>query len=178
MRGRIADAEDAVQEAFSRLMSADIDTIDDVRGWLIVVVSRISLDQLRSATARREIPAMSEISTEMGATTDPADRITLEDSVRLAMLVVLERLTPVDGSSSCCTMSSPMVSLPTGRATHTRHVSRFGAGPHCARHTAIWDPLVNSRTPCVERCLALCWLTRGVLDARRTPSGRASWMTD
>jgi len=96
MRGRIADAEDAVQEAFSRLMSADIDTIDDVRGWLIVVVSRISLDQLRSATARREIPAMSEISTEMGATTDPADRITLEDSVRLAMLVVLERLTPVE----------------------------------------------------------------------------------
>jgi RNA polymerase sigma-70 factor (ECF subfamily) len=96
MRGRIADAEDAVQEAFSRLVSADIDTIDDVRGWLIVVVSRISLDQLRSATARREIPAVSEDLDAMGATTDPADRITLEDSVRLAMLVVLERLTPAE----------------------------------------------------------------------------------
>ena len=96
MHGRIADAEDAVQEAFSRLMCADIDEIHDVRGWLIVVVSRITLDQLRSATARREIPAASEDLDGRSATPDPADRITLEDSVRLAMLVVLERLTPAE----------------------------------------------------------------------------------
>ena len=96
MHGRITDAEDAVQEAFSRLISVDIDEIEDIRGWLIVVVSRISLDQLRSAPARREISAVSEDLDGRSATADPADRITLEDSVRLAMLVVLQRLTPAE----------------------------------------------------------------------------------
>src|SRR5581483_4323555 len=54
MLGNIADAEDMVQEAFVRLMRADVDAIDDVRGWLVVVVSRLCLDHLRSARVRRE----------------------------------------------------------------------------------------------------------------------------
>ena len=54
MLGNIQDAEDVVQEAFSRLLTQEIDTIDDVRGWLVVVVSRLCLDQLRSARNRRE----------------------------------------------------------------------------------------------------------------------------
>ena len=100
MLGNIQDAEDAVQEGFSRLLVRDIAEIDDVRGWLIVVVSRICLDQLRSARHRREIrtpPA------ETGATvavtsplSDPADRITLDDSIQMAMLVVLQQLSPAE----------------------------------------------------------------------------------
>src|ERR1700736_6777949 len=54
MLGRIQDAEDAVQEAFTRLLRVDVDEIDDIRGWLVVVVSRLCLDQLRSARTRRE----------------------------------------------------------------------------------------------------------------------------
>ncbi len=56
MLGHIAAAEDAVQEAFSRLANADIDQIEAVRGWLIVVTSRICLDQIRAAPSRHEEP--------------------------------------------------------------------------------------------------------------------------
>ena len=49
MLENIQDAEDVVQDAFGRLLASDIDSIDDIRGWLVVVVSRLCLDQLRSA---------------------------------------------------------------------------------------------------------------------------------
>src|SRR6266516_4520596 len=98
MLGSINDAEDAVQEAFARLMRVDLEEIDDVRGWLVVVVTRLCLDQLRSARARREAyigPWLPEPLVEIpGEEPDPADRVTLDDSVRMALLVVLERLTP------------------------------------------------------------------------------------
>src|SRR5580765_7808661 len=54
MLGNIHDAEDVVQDAFGRLVRHGIDGIDDVRGWLVVVVSRLCLDHLRSAHTRRE----------------------------------------------------------------------------------------------------------------------------
>jgi RNA polymerase sigma-70 factor, ECF subfamily len=53
MLGDIGSAEDVVQDAFSRLMRADIAEIEDVRGWLIVVTSRLCLDLIRSARSRR-----------------------------------------------------------------------------------------------------------------------------
>jgi RNA polymerase sigma-70 factor (ECF subfamily) len=98
MLGQIQDAEDAVQEAFTRLLHVDIDEIDDIRGWLVVVVSRICLDQLRSAKTRRESYAGSlddeRAPASLPSGEDPADRVTLDDSVRLALLVVLEDLSP------------------------------------------------------------------------------------
>ena len=100
MLGRIQDAEDVVQEAFSRLVRADIGAIEDVRGWLIVVVSRICLDELRSAKHRRET-TVGSVDDAVGqpspaSEADPADRVTLDDNVRLALLVVLEELTPAE----------------------------------------------------------------------------------
>jgi len=98
MLGTVSDAEDVVQEAFTRLFRQDRDQIQDVRGWLVVVVTRLCLDQLRSARVKREAyvgPWLPEPVVE-GDTVDPADRITLDDSVRMAMLVVLERLTPAE----------------------------------------------------------------------------------
>ena len=53
MLGTVTEAEDVVQEAFARLLREDIETIEDVRGWLVVVTTRLSLDQLRSARAKR-----------------------------------------------------------------------------------------------------------------------------
>ena len=98
MLGRIQDAEDAVQEAFTRLLVGDIDRIDDLRGWLAVVVSRICLDELRSAKVRQKGNAGSlddeRPPAALPAGDDPADRVTLDDSVRLALLVVLEELSP------------------------------------------------------------------------------------
>jgi RNA polymerase sigma-70 factor, ECF subfamily len=105
MLGDIGAAEDVVQDAFSRLLRARPGEIEDERGWLIVVTSRLCLDQIRSARARRERPHdASEIEFVPGgqatvgqqAPVDPADRVTLDDNVRLALLVVLQRLSPAE----------------------------------------------------------------------------------
>src|SRR6202521_612446 len=98
----IGAAEDAVQEAFARLVVADFDGIDDKRGWLIVVTSRICLNQINSARSRRERPHETSTRDFVGPPTtrtmsvDPADRVTLDDEVRLALLVVLQKLKPAE----------------------------------------------------------------------------------
>ncbi|OBI93602.1 RNA polymerase subunit sigma [Mycobacterium alsense] len=92
MLGDVGDAEDIAQEAFLRLSRADPDEIDDVRGWLTVVASRLCLDQARSARARHERPG--EVERPAPARSDPADRVTLDDEVRAALLEVLRRLNP------------------------------------------------------------------------------------
>lgn len=97
MLGDIGDAEDVAQEAFLRLSRADLSQIDDVRGWLTVVAGRLCLDQVRSARARREHPE--DIGPDVAALNqsrraDPADRVTLDDEVRTALLEVLQRLSP------------------------------------------------------------------------------------
>src|SRR5579859_6990021 len=93
--GSYSDAEDVVQEAFSRLLRTDLDPIEDVRAWLVVVVSRLCLDQLRSARVRHEAyvgPWFPEpLLFSDGAASDPADVVTMDESVRFALLVVLER---------------------------------------------------------------------------------------
>lgn len=107
MLGDLGEAEDVVQEAFTRLVRVDIDELDDVRGWLVTVVSRLCLDVLRSARWKRQssIGAGSEPSfdapadrgrSRAGRAIDPADRVTLDDSVRLALLAVLQRLSPAE----------------------------------------------------------------------------------
>jgi RNA polymerase sigma-70 factor, ECF subfamily len=100
MLGSLSEAEDVVQEAFVRLVRADLDEIQDLRGWLVVVVSRLCLDQLRSARSQREAyvgPWLPEpLIQPPDQAVDPAERVTLDDSVRMALLVVLERLTPAE----------------------------------------------------------------------------------
>lgn len=98
--GDIGGAEDVVQVAFTRLIQADPDGIDDPRGWLIVVTSRLCFDQVKSARFRRE-EARDAFTLDWEnrpgeAVTDPADRVTLDDDVRLALLVVLQRLSPAE----------------------------------------------------------------------------------
>jgi RNA polymerase sigma-70 factor (ECF subfamily) len=93
MLGSVSEAEDAVQEAFMRLLNVDLDEIEDVRGWLVVVTGRICLDQMGSARVRHA--AGHDLSPEVSVDTpDPADVVTLDDSIRMALAVVLERLTP------------------------------------------------------------------------------------
>jgi RNA polymerase sigma-70 factor, ECF subfamily len=94
----IGAAEDAVQEAFARLADAESDRIEDQRGWLIVVTSRICLNQINTARSRREHAHETSTIESAGQTPppDPADRVTLDDEVRLALLVVLQRLKPAE----------------------------------------------------------------------------------
>jgi RNA polymerase sigma factor (sigma-70 family) len=109
--GSLAEAEDAVQEAYARwyaLSRQQRDAIESPGAWLTTVASRICLDLLGSARARREryvgewipepLPGRAEwISARPGGTTaDPADRVTLDESVSMAFLVVLESMTPAE----------------------------------------------------------------------------------
>src|SRR3989475_6632543 len=101
MLGDLGAAEDVVQDAFARLLRAGAGEIDDERGWLIVVTSRLALDQIRSARARRERahdPGEIEFAAPRAQPplADPADRITFDDSVRLALLVMLQKLSPAE----------------------------------------------------------------------------------
>src|SRR5258707_6982027 len=100
MLGDIGAAQDTVQDAFSRLLRSEIDEIEDLRGWLIVVTSRLCLDQIRSARVRRErahdAAEIEFVPAAQPELADPADRVTFDDSVSLALLVVLQRLSPAE----------------------------------------------------------------------------------
>jgi RNA polymerase sigma-70 factor (ECF subfamily) len=97
--GDVGDAEDVAQEAFLRLSRVGPGEIDDVRGWLTVVTSRLCLDQVRSARTRYERlsqPDHADLDAVVAEsrTLDPADRVTLDDEVRTALMEVLRRLSP------------------------------------------------------------------------------------
>jgi RNA polymerase sigma-70 factor (ECF subfamily) len=94
--GNVSEAEDAVQEAFARLLDRDLDEIDDVGGWLAVVVSRLCFDRLRSADWQRRSSTAVQDERHPAADMDPADRITLDHEVRLALHVVMAQLTPAE----------------------------------------------------------------------------------
>jgi RNA polymerase sigma-70 factor (ECF subfamily) len=101
--GSLAEAEDCVQEAWLRLLRVpDPGSIRDLGAWLTTAVSRLALDALGSARARRERyvgPWLPEPLVEDLDGTDPADRVTLDESVSMALLVVLERLSPAERTS-------------------------------------------------------------------------------
>ena len=97
MLGSRSEAEDAVQEAWLRLSRSDTEAVENLAGWLTTVVARVSLDMLRSRRARREDYAGSwlpepVVTIENG----PEDEAVLADSVGLALLVVLDTLTPAE----------------------------------------------------------------------------------
>jgi RNA polymerase sigma-70 factor (ECF subfamily) len=109
--GSLADAEDAVQETYARwyaMSPRQREDIESVGAWLTKVASRICLDLLGSARARREryvgewlpepLPEPTEWTSGRpgGTTADPADRVTLDESVSMAFLVVLDSMTPAE----------------------------------------------------------------------------------
>ena len=99
MLGSLSEADDAVQEAWIRLDRRDPGGTDDMRGWLTVVVGRICLDTLRSRRSRREDYKGSWLPEPIVAWAPddgPADDVVLADSIGLALLVVLETLTPAE----------------------------------------------------------------------------------
>ena len=107
--GSLADAEDVVQETYARWYAMTRDqqeAIESPGAWLTTVAGRICLDLLRSARARREryvgqwvpepVPERTEWVSTRSGDIDPADRITLDESVSMAFLVVLESMTPAE----------------------------------------------------------------------------------
>lgn len=101
--GSLSEAEDLVQEAWLRLERIDRAEIRNLRAWLTTVVSRLALDALTSARSRRESyvgPWLPEplVQADPNAI-DPADRLDLDESVSMALLVVLESLSPAERSA-------------------------------------------------------------------------------
>jgi RNA polymerase sigma factor (sigma-70 family) len=96
MLGSLAEADDAVQETWLRLTSADTGDVRNLRAWLTTVVSRVCLDMLRARTARRENPLDVHVPDPVvaPASADPEQHALLADSVGLALLVVLDTLSP------------------------------------------------------------------------------------
>jgi RNA polymerase sigma-70 factor (ECF subfamily) len=102
MLGSIQAAEDVVQEAYLRAERADTADIVEPRAWMTRIVTRLALDELRSARARRESyvgpwlpePLVAPLDADAGV--DPADRVTLDEQVSLALLTVLETLSPAE----------------------------------------------------------------------------------
>jgi RNA polymerase sigma factor (sigma-70 family) len=99
MLGSLSEVDDAVQEAWLRLNRTDTEGIDNLGGWLTTVVARVCLDMLRSRQSRREQPltpdAPEPVATGTGGSS-PEQEALLADSVGLALLVVLDRLTPAE----------------------------------------------------------------------------------
>jgi RNA polymerase sigma-70 factor (ECF subfamily) len=109
--GSVSEAEDAVQDAFMRwyaLPDSSRNVIESPTGWLVTVTTRICLDMLGSARARREhyvgewlpepVPAEARWTSQAISVraADPADRVSLDDSLSMALLVVLESMTPAE----------------------------------------------------------------------------------
>src|SRR5262245_18412625 len=97
MLGSVSEADDAVQDAWLRLARTDADKVENLGAWLTTVVARVSLNMLRSRSTRREQPMevhLPDPIVDPADGTDPENEALLADSVGLALLVVLETLTP------------------------------------------------------------------------------------
>jgi RNA polymerase sigma-70 factor (ECF subfamily) len=99
MLGSLSEADDAVQEAWLRLNGVDTASIENLTGWLTTVVSRVCLDMLRSRKLRRESPMsadMAEPPVAHAQGTDPEAEALLAEATGVALLVVLDALTPAE----------------------------------------------------------------------------------
>src|SRR4051794_889805 len=99
MLGSVAEAEDALQEAWVRLSRSDTGGVENLGGWLTTVVGRVCLDMLRARRARREDYVgtwLPEPIVVVDESADPAAEAELADAVGLALFVVLESLTPAE----------------------------------------------------------------------------------
>src|SRR3954466_13211344 len=99
MLGSLSEADDAVQEAWLRLSRSDATEIENLRAWLTTVVARVSLNMLRSRKTRREEPLDLQLPDPIIDPvdgTDPEHEVLLADSVGLALLIVLETLSPAE----------------------------------------------------------------------------------
>src|SRR5919112_5221804 len=118
MLGSTSEADDAVQEAWIRLSRSNAAQIDNLQAWLLSVVGRVALNMLRSRKTRGEQPLDAHLPdpiVDRAEGIDPEHEALLADSVGLALLVVLETLTPAEGSptsSTTCSQSPTTRSAP------------------------------------------------------------------
>lgn len=146
--GSRAEAEDVVADCWTRLVEADArEPVRDLTGWLTVAVARAATDVLRSARVRREeyvgpwLPEPFVTQREVGA--DPADRITLEETVSYALAVVLESLSPAERTAwvlhDVFGIGFPEVARVVGRTPAAVRQLASRARTHLAAQSARFD---------------------------------------
>jgi RNA polymerase sigma factor (sigma-70 family) len=96
MLGSLTEAEDAVQEAWLRMDRTDVGDVRNLRGWLTTVVARICLDMLRARSARPEEPLDEAKAIAAPDVVDPEQEAVLADSIGVALLVILQTLSPAE----------------------------------------------------------------------------------
>src|SRR5436305_5761492 len=99
MLGSLSEADDAIQDAWLRLSRADASEVENLRAWLTTIVARVALNMLRTRRTRREQPLGTHLPDpilEPADSTDPEHEALIADSVGLALLVVLETLSPAE----------------------------------------------------------------------------------
>jgi RNA polymerase sigma factor (sigma-70 family) len=136
--GSASEADDAVQETWLRLSRSRVDEVENLGGWLTTVVARVSLNMLSSRRSRREEPMdppvidqMEGIAHEAG--TDPEHEAVLADSVGLALLVVLDTLTPAERLAFV--LRADVAAAQLGASTEVRGPAAV-AGTFCGRAAA------------------------------------------
>ncbi|MFJ3927814.1 sigma-70 family RNA polymerase sigma factor [Streptomyces sp. NPDC090022] len=96
MLGSLSEAEDAVQESWLKLSRADVTGVTNLGGWLTTVVGRVCLDMLRSRGSRREEPLLPDPIVSSPDTIDPEHEMLVADSVGIALMIVLQTLSPAE----------------------------------------------------------------------------------
>ena len=192
MLGSPSEADDAVQEAWLRLSRSDTANIENLGGWLTTVVARVSLDMLRTRASRREDPSASgdaEPVARSDDATDPEHAALLADSVGIAMLAVLDVLTPAerlafvlhdmfavpfDEIAPVVGRSPAAVRQLASRARRRVHGADSRPAPDIARQWEVVRPSspppagVTSRrfSPCLTRMSCFGWTVRRGAPAR------------
>ena len=159
MLGTLADAEDAVQETYLRFARTDATGLRDMQSWLTTTVARICLDELGSARARRESyvgPWLPEPMVHSG----PEDRVTLDESVSMAMLVLLESLSPAERTAfilrEVMSLSYGEVASTVGRAEAACRQLVARARAHVRAHAPRFTVDRDQHTGAVRTFLAAC----------------------
>ncbi len=165
--GSATDAEDVVQDAWLRWSSVDQAGVDNPRAYLVTVTSRLAIDRLRQARSRREAYVGSWLPEPISTGPDLAERAELADSVELAMLVVLETLSPLE--RAVCVLREAFA-LPfteiaevIGRTEATARQLAHRAREHVQQRRPRFDVNRSVRREVTERFLAAC--VSGDLDA-------------
>jgi RNA polymerase sigma-70 factor (ECF subfamily) len=161
--GTITDAEDVVQEAWVRLQRADASEIRDLEGWLVTVVARLSLDVLGSARVRREtypgqwLPEPVVTRLDGG---DPADRVAFDEEVSMALLVVLETLSPAERTAfvlhDVFGLDFNAVAVAVGRTPEACRQLAWRARRHVRSRAPRYDVDVTRQHDVVVAFLAAC----------------------
>jgi RNA polymerase sigma-70 factor (ECF subfamily) len=160
MLGSVADAEDVVQDAWLRWSAADRGDVADARAYLVQVTSRLALDRLRSARVRRETyvgPWLPEpLLTETAA--GPEDTVELGEQVSLALLVVLETLSPLERAvfvlRDVFGMPVPEVAAALGRSEAAVRQVAHRAREHVEARRPRFDADRRAQREVTERFLA------------------------